>query len=130
MRPGRDREIVGHLQANYEVSERRACKAFPIHQSTKRYQSRRPDQAPLKMGVKELAETRARYGYRRNYVLLQREGWRINHNRTHRLYNEMGLQRRKKAPKTPGEGKASRESRPRRSAERLLVDGRPVRSAL
>lgn len=99
MRPGRAREIVGYLQTSYKVSERRACKAFPIHRSTKRYQSRRPDQAPLKMRIKDLAATRVRYGYRRIHVLLQREGWQINHKRTHRLYNEMGLQLRRKAPK-------------------------------
>lgn len=42
------------------------------------------------MQIKELAATCVRYCYRRIHVLLQREGWRINHKRTHRLYNEMG----------------------------------------
>ena len=72
------------------MSERRACGAFPINRSTQRYQSRRLDQAGLKMKIKELAATRVRYGYRRIHVLLRREGWEINHKRTHRLYREMG----------------------------------------
>ena len=29
--------------------------------------------------IKEIAETRVRYGYRRIYVLLRREGWNVNH---------------------------------------------------
>jgi transposase InsO family protein len=81
------------------VSERRACSAFPINRSTQRYQSRRFDQAGLKMKIRELAATRVRYGYRRIHVLLRREGWEINHKRTHRLYREMGLQLRNKTPK-------------------------------
>ncbi|MBT8473783.1 MAG: hypothetical protein HKP25_05795 [Marinicaulis sp.] len=28
--------------------------------------------------MKEIAETRVRYGYRRNHVMLLREGWAIN----------------------------------------------------
>lgn len=72
------------------MSERRACGAFPINRSTERYQSRRLDQAGLKMKIKELAATRVRYGYRRIHVLLRRERWDINHKRTHRLYRETG----------------------------------------
>jgi putative transposase len=50
------------LQASYQVSERRACGAFPINRSTPRYQSRRLNQAGLKMQIKELPATRVRYG--------------------------------------------------------------------
>jgi transposase InsO family protein len=87
------------MQASYGISERRACVAFPIHRSTQRYRSRRPDQAALMMRIKELAATRVRYGYRRIHVLLRREGWAINHKRTHRLYRDLGLQLRNKTQK-------------------------------
>ena len=36
------------------------------------------DQADLKKRIKEIAETRVRYGYRRIHVLLRREGWHVN----------------------------------------------------
>ena len=49
--------------------------------------------------IKEIAETRVRYGYRRIHVLLRREGWRVNAKRVCRLYREMGLQLRNKTPK-------------------------------
>ena len=43
------------------------------------------------MRLKDLAESRVRYGYRRLHVLLRREGWPVNHKRVYRLYNEEGL---------------------------------------
>ncbi len=67
--------------------------------STYHYQHRRPEQADLKKRIKEIDETRVRYGYRRIHVLLRREGWQVNAKRVYRLYNEMGLQLRNKTPK-------------------------------
>ena len=87
------------MLASYGVSERRACDVFPTNRATIRYRSRRPDQASLEMRIKDLAVTRVRYGYRRIHVLLRREGWRINHKKTRRIYRELGLQLRKKTPK-------------------------------
>ena len=81
------------------VSQRRACRVMQAHRSTQQYKSRRDDQASLKERIKEIAETRVRYGYRRIHVLLRREGWQINAKRVYRLYNEMGLQLRNKTPK-------------------------------
>lgn len=37
------------------------------------------DQADLKQRIKEIAETRVRYGYRRIHVLLRRESWVSRH---------------------------------------------------
>lgn len=51
------------------------------------------------MRIKEIASVRVRYGYKRIHVLLQREGWHINHKRIYRLYCEEGLNLRKKRPK-------------------------------
>ena len=41
---------------------------------------------PLRQRIREIAEVRVRYGYRRIQVLLRLEGWQVNHKRTHRLY--------------------------------------------
>jgi putative transposase len=49
------------------------------------------DQADLKKRMREIAETRARYGDRRIHVLLRREGWDVNAKRVYRLYRELGL---------------------------------------
>ena len=36
-------------------------------------------------GVREIAETRVRYGYRRIHVLLRREGWQVSAKQIYRL---------------------------------------------
>ena len=56
--------------------------------SSYHYRSRRPAQAVLKRRIREIGETRVRYGYRRIHVLLQREGWQVNAKRVYRLYCE------------------------------------------
>jgi len=53
----------------------------------------------LKKRIREIAETRVRYGYRRIHGLLRREGWDVNGKRVYRLYKELGLQLRRKPPK-------------------------------
>jgi putative transposase len=99
MKPARKRQMVDHALATWQVSIRRACRALPVERSTYHYRSRRPEQAGLRKRIKEIAETRVRYGYRRIHVLLRREGWKVNAKRVCRLYREMGLQLRNKAPK-------------------------------
>ena len=51
------------------------------------------------MRIKEIAEARVSYGYRRIHVLLLREGWKVNHKRVYRLYKLEGLAMRKKKPR-------------------------------
>jgi transposase InsO family protein len=63
------------------------------------YKSRRREQAGVEARIKEICQTRVRYGYRRVHVLLRRQGWEVNLKRTHRIYNELGLQLRNKTPK-------------------------------
>lgn len=99
VKPVRRREVVRHFQQAYSVSERRACKASGFGRASQRYQSRRDPQTALRLRLKELAEARVRYGYRRLHVLLQREGWEVNHKMVYRLYAEEGLSIRTRSPK-------------------------------
>jgi putative transposase len=81
------------------VSIRRVCQVFMVDTSTYHYKSRRTGQAGLEQRIKEICQTRVRYGYRRVHVLLRREGWPINQKKTRRVYRELGLQLRNKTPK-------------------------------
>ncbi len=88
------------LQVCYKVSERRAVGELGVHRSTIRYQSRRIEwDVPIRRRIEEIAAVRIRYGYRRIHVLLQREGWHVNHKRVHRIYCLAGLNLRSKRPK-------------------------------
>ena len=49
--------------------------------------------------IREIAETRVRYGMWRIHTLMRREGWLINHKKTHRIYCEEGLNLRRKRPR-------------------------------
>ncbi len=91
--------MVDGLRKVWRVSIRRACRALQVKRSLYTYKSKRADQAALKLRIKEICETRVRFGYRRVHVMLQREGWKVNVKRIYRLYNEMGLQLRNKTPK-------------------------------
>jgi putative transposase len=64
-----------------------------------RYCSRRLDDALLRGRLKELAQERPRFGYRRLGVLLRREGHLVNLKRVLRLYREEGLKLRAKKRK-------------------------------
>lgn len=94
------------------MSIRRACQALEVDRSTYHYKSRRPDQAGLEARIKEICATRVRYGYRRVHVVLQREGWDVNIKKTHRIYNELGLQLRNKTPKRQVRAKLRADRQP------------------
>ena len=96
----------------WDVSIRRACTVLLFSKSTYHYKLRRSGQADLKKRIKEVAETRMRYGYRRVHVVLQREGWMINIKRTYRLYSELGLQLRNKSPKRRVKAKLRQDRSP------------------
>lgn len=99
MKPTQQRECVQFLQVGFQVSERRACRVIGYRRSSYRYRSRRPEQAPLRRRIREIAAVRVRYGYRRIHTLLRRKGWRINHKRVYRLYRLDGLSLRLKTRK-------------------------------
>jgi putative transposase len=90
----RKRKLVDEVRGEWDVSIRRACRVLMFDTSSYHYKARRPGQAVLEKRIKEICQTRVRYGYRRVHVLLRREGWSINHKKTYRVYREMGLQLR------------------------------------
>jgi putative transposase len=97
--PAEKRENVEILRCDYDVSRQRACKVMMLQRSVYYYKPTRDDQLALRMKIKDIAAVRVRYGYKRIYVLLRREGWSINHKRVYRLYKQEGLSLRHKKPK-------------------------------
>lgn len=87
---------VAHLQAELGLSERRACCIVSADRNMVRYRSCRPSDTELRIRLRELANTRRRFGYRRLFVLLRQHGEPSGLNRIYRLYREEGLSVRKR----------------------------------
>ena len=89
--PAAKRQAVAHLQATLGMSERRACAVVGADRTSMRYRSCRADDGDLRSRLRELAQQRRRFGYRRLHILLCRDGITINRKKTQRLYREEGL---------------------------------------
>ncbi|HUD29503.1 MAG TPA: IS3 family transposase [Novosphingobium sp.] len=89
--PAAKRKAVARLQAVLGMSERRACRVVGADRKSMRYRSQREDDADLRAKLRELAQQRRRFGYRRLHILLRREGVVINRKKTQRLYSEEKL---------------------------------------
>ena len=94
--PAAKREAVAHLQAEMGLSERRACAIVGADRKMVRYRSCRPPDTELRTQLRELANERRRFGYRRLFVLLRQQGEPSGINRIYRLYREEGLTVRKR----------------------------------
>jgi transposase InsO family protein len=90
------REGVAHLQAVMGLSERRACEIVEADRTMIRYRSRRPPETELRTRLRDLANERKRFGYRRLFALLRQNGEPSGINRIYRLYREEGLTVRKR----------------------------------
>lgn len=99
MTPSRHRPVVNYLHDTYRVSERRACRVARLPVSTFRYESRREPRTALRLRIREIAQTRVRYGYRKIRILLNREGWKVGKKLVYRHYREEGLTLRHKPRK-------------------------------
>ena len=91
-----ERQAVSHLCQKFEVSQRRACQVIEADRTSIRYRSVSPDDASLRVRLRELAAVRRRFGYRRLLLLLRREGVLVNHKKLRRLYREERLQVRRR----------------------------------
>jgi len=94
--PAAKREAVAHLRERFQMSERRACSVIAADRKMIRYRSCRPPETGLRARLRELANERRRFGYRRLFILLRREGEASGINRIYRLYREEGLTVRKR----------------------------------
>jgi transposase InsO family protein len=83
---------VIHVQKTFEVSERRACRVLGQPRSSQRYVSTKAGKDTLLVErMVALSGEHPRYGHRRVWALLRREGWKVNKKRVQRLWREAGL---------------------------------------
>ncbi len=94
--PAAKHDAVAHLKDIMGLSERRACQIVSADRKMIRYRSCRPPEVELRAKLRDLANERRRFGYRRLFVLLRRDGEPSGVNRIYRLYREEGLSVRKR----------------------------------
>ena len=91
---------MDHVQEVLSVTERHACRVIGQHRSTQRkIPQGRPDEDALTRSIIALASEYGRYGYRRIWALLRRQGWDIGVGRVERIWRREGLKVPQKQPK-------------------------------
>jgi putative transposase len=91
VKPQARKAVVSYTQKSYPVSERRACRLFRLSRSVSRYKNLRTDDPEVIFRIKDLAERRRRFGYRRLFTLLKREGISMNQKKFRRIYKDQRL---------------------------------------
>lgn len=74
----------------HAITQRRACRLVSVDPKTVRREPA-PDNPEVRAKMREIAEQRRRFGYRRIGVMLERDGIVMNHKKLRRLYAEEGL---------------------------------------
>lgn len=120
----------------FGTSCQRACRLGGISRAGWYRKSTAKDQSALRLRIREIAESRPRFGMQRIHVYLRREGWMVNRKRVHRLYCLEGLQvrmrvrRRKRLSLHRGPAPRPEAANERWSMDFVhdqLADGRPFR---
>ena len=122
MTPAARRSAVAHARAAFDLSERRACHALGFDRSSVRYASSRPDDAGLRLRLRQLASTRRRFGWRRLRILLAREGIAPNHKKLRRIYVEERLQVRRRGGRKRALGTRAPMALPQAPNQRWSLD--------
>src|SRR3954453_3634964 len=92
MTAARRRLIVDDSCEHFNVSQRRVSRALDLPRSSLRYTPvARDEQAALARRIEELAGAPPRFGYRRIWALLVREGWSVNKKAVRRIWRASGL---------------------------------------
>lgn len=78
--------VVAYIIDHYGLKLARACRLIKQVRSTQYLSSRKDPKLALRQRLRELAQVRVRWGYRRLHVLLKREGFQLGVNQTYRWY--------------------------------------------
>jgi len=103
-------------------SQRHACGLVDLEPKTFRYVSKRSDDDAVRRRLRELALERSRFGYRRLYLMLRREGVRLNRKKLYRLYREERLMVRKRGGRKRALGTRAPMAIPQSANQRWSLD--------
>jgi putative transposase len=106
MTAARRRLIADQVRDRFGVSQRRVSRALDLARSSLRYAPVVSDErSALARRIEALSGIHPRFGYRRIWVMLDREGWSVNKKTVRRHWRELGLRlagfRAKPKPRRP-----------------------------
>jgi transposase InsO family protein len=101
------RHAASYLQGKYPVSERRACRVLDLPRSTKRRTPGSLEETTLVKRIHELSAEYPRFGYRKIFEKLIREGVRVGRERIRLIRKREGLQVPQKQRKRHRAGKST-----------------------
>ena len=106
MTAARRRLIANELCDRFRVSQRRVSRALDLARSSLRYAPVVSDEgSALARRIEALSGLHPRFGYRRIWVMLGREGWSVNKKTVRRHWRQLGLKlagfRAKPRPRRP-----------------------------
>lgn len=116
------RRAVRDVMDRHGLSERRACQLADLRRSVFQYEKQAGGDKALRRRLRELANERRRFGYRRLHILLQREGVEVNHKKLFRLYREERLTVRKRGGRKRALGTRRPIMVPDRANQRWSLD--------
>lgn len=96
LKPAIKRELVGYLTAQFTMSIRQACRTLSLSRTVYFYRPDTRRDEPVIQVLTELAERYPRYGFKKLFQLLRRQGSTWNHKRVHRIYCLLKLNFRRK----------------------------------
>ena len=114
--------MVKQVITGHGYSERRACRLIGVDRTAFQYRPRRPEDAGVRERLRELANERRRFGYRRLAVMLKRDGLRLNLKKVYRLYKEERLTVRKRGGRKRALGTRAPMAIPQGVNQRWSID--------
>jgi putative transposase len=113
---------VEKLMADHGFSERRACRLIGVNRSAWQYEPLRGQDDAVRVRMREIANERRRFGYRRLAILLKREGKGMNLKKVYRLYREERLTVRKRGGRKRALGTRAPMAIPQEPNQRWSLD--------
>lgn len=92
------REVVEFIKTR-NISERRGCASTGLNRKSHRYRHRRKSPKKLIGRIRQLAMKHPRFGYRRIWACLKREGVKVNLKKVYRLWKQQKLSLPKRRPR-------------------------------
>ncbi len=105
--PAEKGSLVEYMVTTHKISQRQACKAVSLPQSSSRYKHKLKKDNELISELQLLVDKHPSIGFWQSYYRIRRKGFNWNHKRLYRVYTELKLNiRRQPQEKITGKSKA------------------------